>query len=289
MTQPGTITFAQDTITANPILSPFGTPSAWDMITIRGQTWGAPSNSGSYVPIATVNPLGIQAPSLDAGKALRVKVGQTIAGLDGIVTQAAPGSPPTPNGYVVIEGAERRYSWDPKHGKAQEGWNPTYQGTKGKQFKIKFRMWTDAQFQYWLQYRKMFDYLLLKLNAGATVVGVTGGTASAIATGTQVNALKVRHPKLSMLGISAIYCENVGELKPVGDKGEWEVQVDVWEFRPPPPRNTVGTPTGTGPSSGQVKGFQFYRTLTQVQIAIQTLIAEQHAFLDSQAASAGEP
>lgn len=252
-----------DTITANVIVSPFAVPSAWEQITIGGQSWGGSTSVSS--------------------------ASDTIAGLDGIVTVAAPGSPPTSNGYVVIEDAERRYSWDPKHGKAQEGWSPTYQGTKGKQFKIKFRMWTDAQFQYWLQYRKMFDYLLLKLNAGAQVVSATGGTVQGIAAGTQVNALKVRHPMLNMVGINAIYCENVKAPKPVGDKGEWEAQVDVWEFRPPPPRNTVSTARGTGPPTRTAKGFQYYRTPTQVQIAQQTLLAEQHAFLDNQAAQAGNP
>ena len=102
----------EDTITANSILSPFGNPSAWDTITIGGLTWGSP-----------IGPAGPSA-------------GATIVGLDGIVTSPAPASlqslaqppvapSPTPNGYVVIEGAERVFSWDPKHGKAQEGWLPT--------------------------------------------------------------------------------------------------------------------------------------------------------------------
>jgi hypothetical protein len=259
------------TITASAILSPFGNPSAWDTITIGGLTWGSPT--------------GPAGPS----------TGATIVGLDGIVTVATPASlqslaqppvapSPTPNGYVVIEGAERRFSWDPKHGKAQEGWLPTYQGTKGKQFKLRFRMWTDSQFQYWLQYRKMFDYLLLKLNAGATVVG-----SQSTAAGNQVNALAVSNPKLAMVGIKAIYCEVIHEMKPFGDKGEYEVQVDVWEFRPPPPRNTVSTPSGTGPPSRTAKGFQYYRTPTQVQVAQQTVIAEQHAGIDNGVAAWAAP
>ena len=285
----------EDTITAKSILSPFGNPSAWDTITIGGLTWGSP-----------IGPAGPSA-------------GATIVGLDGIVTSPAPASlqslaqppvapSPTPNGYVVIEGAERVFSWDPKHGKAQEGWLPTYQGTKGKQFKLKFRMWTDAQFQYWLQYRKMFDYLLLKLSAGFTVVAPTASTAPTVtattttitsATGTRtqttyakssgsVNALSVSHPKLKMIGITAIYCEVIHELKPVGTLGEFEVQVDVWEFRPPPPRNTSGTINGTN-KSPPTTPLTFQTPTQKEEALVEAKIVAAQAAIAARAVSAAAP
>lgn len=190
-----------------------GSPTAWDSITIGGLTWGTPA--------------GPAAPA------------SSFTGLDGVVATAPSTSRPTPNGSVRVEGAERRFSWDPKHGKSQEGWQPTYQGTKGKQFKLRFRMWTDAQCLYWEEYRKMFDYLLLKVGSGSTPI-----SPKAIAAKEQVNALSVYHPKLYQLGITAIYVEIVGGLDQVGDDGLYESVVSVWEFRPPPDRPTTSTPKG---------------------------------------------
>ena len=251
-------------ITASDILSPFASPSSWDSITIGGLTWGTANG-----------------PAGPNGAA-------STGGLDGVVSVAAPGMPATPSGYVVIEGAERRFSWDPKHGKSQEGWTPTYQGTKGKQFKIKFRMWTDAQFQYWLTYRKMFDYLLLKIGSGATPVSPTATAVSAAGgSGGTVNALSVSNPKLAMLGIRAIYVEVIHELKPVGDKLEYETAVDVWEFRPPPARNATATANGASGEpthrEGQPLKFEVARTPGEKAVLRDTLA------LAAQVAQSGKP
>lgn len=234
------------------VLSPFTAPEAWDSITIGGMVWGSPgAPSPNQLP-------GLPPPFGGSG-------GFQTTGLDGIVTTAVQGQPGTPNGYVVIDGAERRFSWDPKHGKSQEGWVPTYQGTKGKQFKLRFRMWTDAQFQYWLTYRDMFDYLLLKIGSGATPVAPGKPTLNASSgSGGTVSALSISNPKLAMLGIHAIYVENIHELKPIGDKLEFESVVDVWEFRPPPPRNASATANGA--KTRPAIGFHVSRTPSEIAV-----------------------
>ena len=171
-----------------PVLSPFLSPQSWDSITVGGLTWGEPN---------------APAPGLAAF-------------LDGYATQG---------GSIEIDGAERFYSWDPKHGKGQAGHTPTFQGNKPKPFRLIFKMWTDSQFFAWQVYQLAFQYDGTKI--GVPPTPVAGG-----------------HPSLALLGISAIYCNSIGEVKKLDDRGMFASTVTVTQYLPPPPVNVASTPTG---------------------------------------------
>jgi hypothetical protein len=136
--------------------------------------------------------------------------------LDGFATQG---------GSIEIEGAERYYSWDPKHGKGQEGHTPTFQGNKPKPFRLVFKMWTDAQFFAWQVYQLAFQYDGTKLGVPPVPVSI-------------------QHPALAMLGISAIYCNSIGEVRKASDQLMFTSTVTVTQYLPPPPLNVASTPVG---------------------------------------------
>jgi hypothetical protein len=207
------------------VLSPFLSPQSWDSITVGGLTWGSPN--------------GIAAPE---------------GFLDGYAIQG---------GSIEIDGAELFYSWDPKHGKGQEGHTPTFQGNKPKPFRLIFKMWTDAQFFAWQVYQLAFQYDGTKLGVPPTPVSI-------------------QHPALALLNISAIYCNSIGEVKKTGDQLMFASTVTVTQYLPPPPLNVASTPVGA-------------ITIQPINIvgkapnpALSALVQQRDALLAQAAASAGK-
>ncbi len=172
------------------VLSPFLSPQSWDSITVGGLTWGSPS----------LPPLP----------------GVPTAFADGYAVQG---------GSIEIDGAERFYSWDPKHGKGQEGHTPTFQGNKPKPFRLIFKMWTDDQFFAWQVFQLAFQYDGTKL-------------------GVPPKPVSIQHPALTLLGISSIYCNSIGNVRKVSDQLMFQAIVTVTQYLPPPPVNVASTPVG---------------------------------------------
>jgi hypothetical protein len=88
-----------------------------------------------------------------------------------------------------------------------------------------------------------------------------------------------------MLGIRAIYVEVIHELKPVGDKLEYETAVDVWEFRPPPARNATATANGASGGRSPIS-FSVARTPSEIAVLKDTLARDA---LAAQVAQSGKP
>src|ERR1019366_1741459 len=89
-------------------------------------------------------------------------------------------------GRVRIRGAGRTYKWDVKEPGGIEGFNQTYRGKPHKKFRIDLFLWTDSMFRY-------LTGLIIPLFQYVGPVGV-------------VLPVKVYHPALTSLGITAIVC-----------------------------------------------------------------------------------
>jgi hypothetical protein len=189
------------------VLSPFLSPQSWDSITVGGLTWGNPTSQIQATNVASAE----SAFFADVANSLAIT-----GVLDGFATQG---------GSIEIEGAERFYSWDPKHGKGQDGHTPTFQGNKPKPFRLIFKMWTDAQFFSWQVFQLAFQYDKTALLDPPKPVSIV-------------------HPSLTLLGISAIYCNSIGQVRKVSDQLMFQSIVTVTQYLPPPPRNVASTPVG---------------------------------------------
>lgn len=63
--------------------------------------------------------------------------------------------------------------------------------------------------------------------------------------------LSISHPACALLGVTAVYVERVGGLKPSGEAGMWSMEIHCVEFAPPTParRNVTRVPAAS-PDAG---------------------------------------
>ena len=125
-------------------------------------------------------------------------------------------------GRVGIRGAKRAYKWDVKASPGIEGFNQTYRGQPHVPFHIDVFIWTDAMYRYWTTtYQLLFQY-----------IGVAG----------LVLPVKVYHPSLVNLGITAIVCDAIGAIEQVSDDLLFRCTLEVHEFYIPILANATTTP-----------------------------------------------
>ena len=163
-------------------------------------------------------------------------------------------------GRVRVRGARRSYKWDVKSPPGIEGFNQTYRGKPHKNFHIDFFIWTDSMFRY-------FTGLIVPLFQYVGVAGV-------------VLPVKVYHPSLTPIGITAIVCDEIGAIEPADETGLYVCSIEVHEFYPPLLVNVTTTPVaavGVNPASPGVPSASAV-ALQAVQAAAQ---ARQAASLSS--------
>ena len=133
-------------------------------------------------------------------------------------------------GRIRIRGAQRSYKWDVKAAPGIEGFNQTYRGKPHKNFYIDFDIWTDSMYVYWAStYQLLFQY--------SGVAGI-------------VSPVKVYHPSLTNLGITAIVADHIGAVEQVSDDMLFRVSVEVHEFYPAllvPATTTPAAAAGVNP------------------------------------------
>lgn len=137
-------------------------------------------------------------------------------------------------GKVVIRGARRAYKWDVKPVPGLEGFNQTYRGKPHHSFAIDFYIWTDSMYTYWATvYQKLFQYI---------------GSAGLVLP------VKVYHPSLTNLGITAVVADGVGAVEKMSDDLMFKSTVDVHEFYPPVLVNVTTTPPAAAGANPNVPG-----------------------------------
>jgi hypothetical protein len=71
------------------------------------------------------------------------------------------------------------------------------------------------------------------------------------------------HPALEALGITQLYTTKVGNVRPGGQKGLWEMRVTAIEYFPPPRRRVTRTPA-TAAGAGGLAGVEHVGVNTNV-------------------------
>jgi hypothetical protein len=138
-------------------------------------------------------------------------------------------------GRIKIRGAQRTYQWDTKHSAGVQGYVTTYRGQPHKNFWIDFFIWTDSMWAYW----STTYQLLFQLNGVAGVV----------------LPVKVYHPSLTAIGITAIVADSIGAAEVVSDDMLLKVPVEVHEFYPPIPVNATATPAAAAGVNPNIPGI----------------------------------
>lgn len=125
-------------------------------------------------------------------------------------------------GKFEIKGAKRTYKWDVKPAPGIEGFNQTYRGQPHALFRIRFYLWTPSMYYYWITaIQPLFMYSGIK---------------------DLVLPVKVYHPSLANIGISACVCDSIGNIEKVNDELMFAVDVDLHEFLPTTVLNATSTP-----------------------------------------------
>lgn len=131
-------------------------------------------------------------------------------------------------GKIEIRGSSRWYRWQKKVARGQEGATNTYQGDKPDPFEIEFFIWTAEQYTKWISFMPVFKYF-----------GVKG----------DVVPIKVYHPALALVNITAIVCDRIGAVEPRGEDKLYSVKVRVHEYVPAKPGNATATPVAALPTT----------------------------------------
>lgn len=158
-------------------------------------------------------------------------------------------------GKIAIRGAKRSYKWDVKAAPGIEGWNQTYRGQPHQNFSIDFFIWTDSMWSYWAStYQLLFQY---KGAAGIVI------------------PVKVYHPSLAALGITAIVADRIGAVEQVSDDMMFKATLEVHEYYPPILINATTTPAAASGVNPKIPG-----------VPPPTAIASQPALAKAQAQQA---
>jgi hypothetical protein len=110
--------------------------------------------------------------------------------------------------------------WDERLGYGLSGSTIVFRGAGLITFTVKIRMWTDAQLEEWETWKEVVARPMSKRYP---------------------KALKVWHPILEDLGVSAAVVEKRGQLTKK-DTGDWEVEIYFKEFRRP--KLALASPNG---------------------------------------------
>lgn len=132
-------------------------------------------------------------------------------------------------GLVTVTTPGLKYLLDKKKGPGTQKRAVTHRGTDGADIKLKFRMWTGAQFDAWAEYQGLFEFDPTKK---------------------KFKAIEIEHPALLFLNLRTFLTELIGPIIDEG-KGLYSVTVELTEYSPPPKTNVTKTPDGVqfGPPS----------------------------------------
>ena len=137
------------------------------------------------------------------------------------------GTPPVNSpGLAILSGFVRKHDFDKKKGRGTNGATLTFDQLPPCEGTIKFLIWTDAQYQAWLTFQKLFKYDPTKKS---------------------VTAVSIFHSSLAEINLSQVVCEHLGarvmEREP--GYGLYSYTVKLCEWRPPPAKaNTSTVATG---------------------------------------------
>lgn len=148
---------------------------------------------------------------------------------DTVEIQGMPwGGPAGMGAKVEIVGATRFYKIDQKDGQGLDGATQTFRGQKPKPFKIVFSWWTEQQHDYWAFYSAQFNYTASKPGFPPPVYAIY-------------------HPKLALLGISAILVESVGAVDVDESTKIAKSVLEVRQFLPATLAPATVTPNAAAP------------------------------------------
>jgi hypothetical protein len=125
-------------------------------------------------------------------------------------------------GKVEIHGAKRFYKWDTKPTPGGEGWSDAYIGTRPKPFHIRFYIWSDSMYAY-------FVNMILPIFQNSGVKSL-------------VKAFTVNHPSLQNLNINALVTDYIGAIEKVSDDMMFMCEIEVHEHQLPVPLDVTTTP-----------------------------------------------
>jgi hypothetical protein len=134
-------------------------------------------------------------------------------------------------GSVTVKRACRAYKWDHKKPRGASGTVPTFGGLDTRPFDLLLHCWTGPQFDY------LYDVMIPCVSAAA-------GTS-----------LSCYHPQLFMVGITAVVIDQFS-FDHVGQPGdrEYDLRIEVHEFRLPPPVNATKTPAAAKQTTSDPTG-----------------------------------
>lgn len=143
-------------------------------------------------------------------------------------------------GICDIEGLGAPYEWEERGGYALSGATVVFRGKKLAHFSIKFRLYTQQDWQDWYAFKP----LVTRLPIGKNALG-----------------LDIKCKLTEMLGITSIVVEQVMAPTQTGD-GEWTIELKVIEYRAP--RFTISKPEGSqatpeDPFEKDIEALRIYR------------------------------
>lgn len=144
-------------------------------------------------------------------------------------------------GICDIEGLGAPFDWEERGGYALSGATVVFRGKKLAHFSIKFRLYTDADWQDWYAFKP----LVTRLPIGKDALG-----------------LDIKCKLTEMLGIKSIVVEQVMAPMQTGD-GEWTIELKVIEYRAPV--FTLSKPDGSkenekeDPGDKRIEALRIYR------------------------------
>lgn len=152
-------------------------------------------------------------------------------------------------GICTISGFERKWVLDKKKGKGAQGVSVTYVGEEAAEGEVTFSIWTGQQRVLWQSFRPLFLY---------------------DPTRTTLQAVDIYHPSLRAIGISKVICEWLSPEKHVGSN-LYQIVAKLVEWKPPPNKSAVATPTTAKTNSGSGVGGNAKSPLDPLQQKIADL------------------
>jgi hypothetical protein len=140
---------------------------------------------------------------------------------------------------------KRGYKVDKKAGLGEDGGTTTLQGKDVPAVSITVRVWTQAQLE------KLSTIISALFPSGAGVP----------------DPVRVSHPVLAMLGITALFFESLDGPTQV-EPGLWEVQFSATEFRQPKPVGSSTAKSARGISKAQRKAMRLAEADNAIGVAM---------------------
>lgn len=126
-------------------------------------------------------------------------------------------------GLCTISGFKRKHDFDRKKGKGSAGETITFVQLPAAEGTLTFTFWDRESYNAWPAFAPLFKYNPAKK---------------------EPTPIDIFHPWLAEIDIASVVATSVSAREHKG-KGRYEVTVDLLEYRPPPAKSIVSTPTGS--------------------------------------------